>query len=122
MKSAENLIHMQVDLLSDSTLAGTTSATVAGGWSAGYRLYMIMLTMADTDTPMVQLLIPREQVAENNTGQIWSVSTAVSSKKLRIYHTDEDLIVETAGYTGDGGGGTAYIYGLFPEQEHEEEE
>lgn len=113
--------NMAVSLLSAESLSGTTTVTVPGGWSAGYRLYMILLTIADDDTPMVQLLIPREQVADSNTGQIWSVSTAASSKKIRVYQDGENLIVETVGYTGDGGGSTAYIYGLFPGMTEEEE-
>lgn len=111
--------NMAVSLLSNESLSGTTMVTAYGGWSAGYRLYMILMTMADEDTPMVQLLIPREQVG---SGQIFSVSTAASSKKLRVYHDGENLTVETVGYTGNGGGSTAYIYGLFPEQTLEEEE
>ena len=113
---------MAITGLSNMSLSGITTVTMAGGWSAGYRLYMILLTMADEDTPMVQLLIPRQQVADNGSGQIWSVSTAASSKKLRVYHDGEDLVVETVGYTGGGGGSTAYIYGLFPERTLEEEE
>lgn len=108
--------NMAVELLSSESLSGTTTVTVPGGWSAGYRLYMILLTIADNDTPMVQLLVPRERVADSASGQIWSVSTAASSKKLRIYHDGENLIVESVGYTGDGGGSTAYIYGLFPKR------
>ena len=113
---------MGITQLSNESLSGTTTVTVPGGWSAGYRLYMILITMADEDTPMVQLLIPREQVAESNSGQVWSVSTAASSKKMRVYHDGVDLFVETVGYTGSGGGSTAYIYGLFPEKTEEEEE
>lgn len=108
--------NLAVARLSSDSLSGTTTVTVAGGWSAGYRLYMILLTIADDNTPMVQLLVPRELVADNASGQIWSVSTTESSKEMRVYHNGEDLIVTTTGSTNHGGGRTAYIYGLFPEQ------
>jgi hypothetical protein len=93
---------MGITQLSNESMSGTTTVIASGGWSAGYRLYMILMSMADEDTPMVQLLIPREQVAESNSGQVWSVSTAASSKKLRIYYSGDDLLVETVGYTGSG--------------------
>lgn len=113
LRVEENLAAV---LLSSKSLSGTATVTVSGGWSAGYRLYMILLTIADDDAPMVQLLVPREAV----TGRVWSVSTAASSKKLRISHEGEDLIVEAVGYTGSGGGSTAFIYGLFPQTTAEE--
>lgn len=111
--------NMVITQLSNESMSGTATITLQGGWSAGYRLYMILMTMAEEDTPMVQLLIPRQQV---DSGQIFSLSTAANSKKLRVYHDGEDLTVETVGYTGSGGGSKAYIYGLFPEQNFEEEE
>lgn len=110
--------NLSVALLAAGSLSGTATMTAPGGWSTGYRLYMIAMTMADQDDPMVQLLIPREAV----TGQLWSVSTAASSKKLRISHNGEDLTVEAVDYTGNGGGSTALIYGLFPNSIEEENE
>ena len=83
---------------------------------------MILLTIADEDTPMVQLLIPRQLVGDSDSGRVWSVSTAASSKKLRVYHDGENLFVEAVGYTGSGGGSTACIFGLFPEQTLKEDE
>lgn len=114
--------NLAVTRLSDESLSGTNTVTVTGGWSAGYRLYMILLTIADEDTPMVQLLIPRQLVGDSDSGRVWSVSTAASSKKLRVYHDGENLFVEAVGYTGSGGGSTACIFGLFPEQTLKEDE
>lgn len=110
--------NWQVERLSAESFDEEQTFTVPGGWTAGYRLYMILLAMADTDTPMVQLLIPRQEVAEES-GPIWSACTANSAKKLQIYYRGDDLVVAAVGHTGNGGS-LACIYGLFPEQTEEE--
>lgn len=112
--TARTNLGFKTTLLNSTAATGTITLKATNGWSGGYRFYIILVSLADTNNPVSGIVLPREVITSSTSGTVWSIATASSAKLCRVYYSGNDLYVAYFGYQGSGGG-AAYsrVYGVI---------
>lgn len=112
--TARTNLGFKTTLLNSTAATGTITLKATNGWSGGYRFYIILVSLADTNNPVSGIVLPREVITSSTSGTVWSIATASSAKLCRVYYSGNDLYVAYFGYQGSGGGATySRVYGVI---------
>lgn len=114
--AARTNLGFTVTKIIDGDLSGTNQLSASTGYSAGYRFYIVFVSVVNNTwdpDPVCTVVIPRGELGTAYKQKLYMIADASNAKIYSVWYSGNALYIQGAGYQGNGGGDLCRVYGVM---------